>query len=407
VPEGGRLVLDSAEPCRTGGWIERARPYLELVSALAGPEWGRHGSLQSEHEVAALDRLFGACQDILSRSVATVDDLLDAARRAMGADELFSITGHAPTHRIVSSPSGRRGIPPHDLAIDVDASRGEGLGEEDVRRLAVSLGASSRGMVGAVGRGGEQQEILLAGWAEGPPLSSVSMAVAARAFSTARAALQARRHAVSTMFDRERARMAYALHDGLTQTVTGAVLQLDALAKRIESDPAGALAILDASKTEIRRALAELRGMLFDLSSVGTDESREEPLTRYVEDVVKRWRLPARVAVEGDLSEIPSRVLSVAYVVIREALANAAKHAAGQGVTVTLAAEMGDLVVVVGDGGRGFSREDEAAAKEAHHVGLDLLRRRVGEVGGQLRIESRPGKGTRVIARLPMHGVAS
>ena len=104
---------------------------------------------------------------------------------------------------------------------------------------------------------------------------------------------------------------------------------------------------------------------------------------------------------------VPARVLSVAYVVIREALANAAKHADGRNVTVTLAAGDQDLVVVVGDAGRGFTREEESAARDAHHVGLDLLRRRVGEVGGRLRIESRPGKGTRVIARLPMHGVAS
>ena len=201
--------------------------------------------------------------------------------------------------------------------------------------------------------------------------------------------------------------MAYALHDGLTQTVTGAVLQLDALSKRIEQDPDGALTILDTSRREIRRALAELRGMLFDLTPPLEDREPEEPLTRYVQDVVKRWRLPARVAVEGDLSGVPGRVLSVAYVVIREALANAAKHAGGRGVTVTMAANDADLVVVIGDGGHGFTREDEMAAREAHHVGLDLLRRRVGEVGGQLRIESRPGKGTRVIARLPMHGVAS
>jgi signal transduction histidine kinase len=113
------------------------------------------------------------------------------------------------------------------------------------------------------------------------------------------------------------------------------------------------------------------------------------------------------VAVEGDLSIVPARVLSVAYVVIREALANAAKHAGGRGVTVTLAASDSDLTVVVGDGGHGFTREDELAAREAHHVGLDLLRRRVTEVGGQLRIESRPGRGTRVVARLPLRGVAS
>jgi two-component system sensor histidine kinase DegS len=273
--------------------------------------------------------------------------------------------------------------------------------------MAVALGASSRALAGAIGRDSDDREIVLAGWAEGPALSTASMTVAARTISTARAALDARRQAVTTLVDRERIRMAYALHDGLTQTVTGAVLQLDALSKRIGEDPAGALTILDTARREIRRALAELRGMLFDLTPAAEDHEAQEPLTRYVQDVVKRWRLPARVAVEGNLTGVPARILSVAYVVIREALANAAKHAGGRGVTVTLAANDADLLVVIGDGGHGFTHEDELAAREAHHVGLDLLRRRVGEVGGQLRIESRPGRGTRVIARLPMQGVAS
>jgi signal transduction histidine kinase len=202
--------------------------------------------------------------------------------------------------------------------------------------------------------------------------------------------------------------MAYALHDGLTQTVAGAILELEALAKRIERDPAEALEALQNSKTEIRKALGELRGMLFDLSPQPEEQrTPSESLTRYVDDVVKRWRLPARVAVEGDLSAIPARVLSVAYVVIREALANAAKHAAGRNVTVTLSAGNEDLTVIVGDSGRGFTPQDELAAREANHIGLDMLRRRVGEVGGKLRVESRPGKGTRVIAQLPIHEVAS
>jgi signal transduction histidine kinase len=190
--------------------------------------------------------------------------------------------------------------------------------------------------------------------------------------------------------------------------VNGAVLQLDALGQRIEEDPRKARLIGEAARTEIRRTLAELRGMLFDLTPASAEpEMAAEPLTRYVEDVVKRWRLPARVAVEGDLSRVPSRVLSVAYVVIREALANAAKHAAGRNVTVTLAALDADLVVTVGDGGRGFTAADEAAAREAKHFGLDMLRKRVDEIGGNLQVESKTGRGTRVIARLPIRGVAS
>jgi signal transduction histidine kinase len=408
VPDGGRLLLDSERPCPPGGWVERARPYLELLSLLAGPGWGQAGSLRGEQEVAALDRLFAACQEALARSSSTLEELLDRSRLSVGADELFLITARASRIHVLASPVGRTASPTMSRELIAALEHGgEDLESHLVNEMAVALGATSRALVGALGRDGDQVEVLLAGWAEGPALSTASMTVAARTISTARAALEARRQAVTTLVDRERARMAYALHDGLTQTVTGAVLQLDALTKRIEEDPEGALAILETARKEVRRALAELRGMLFDLTPPADEREPEEPLTRYVQDVVKRWRLPARVAVEGDLSGVPTRVLSVAYVVIREALANAAKHAQGRGVTVTLSASDADLVVMVGDGGRGFTREDELAAREAHHVGLELLRRRVGEVGGQLRIESRPGRGTRVIARLPMHGVAS
>jgi two-component system sensor kinase len=146
--------------------------------------------------------------------------------------------------------------------------------------------------------------------------------------------------------------------------------------------------------------------MLFNLSRDGESE-QHGPLTESITDVARRWRLPARVAVEGDLSTVPGRVLSVAYVVIREALTNAAKHAASNNVTVSLSAGVDDLTVIVGDGGKGFTRRDVQAAREAKHVGLAMLRRRVAEIGGRLQVESRPGKGTRVIAELPLRRTAS
>ena len=148
--------------------------------------------------------------------------------------------------------------------------------------------------------------------------------------------------------------------------------------------------------------------MLMSLS----EEDRQEPtsadvLRRDVDDVVRRWRLPARVQVKGDLDEVPARILSAAYVVIREALANAAKHAPGTNVTVALAAGPTDLTVVVGDDGTGFSRTEELSALESHHFGLEWLRHRVREAGGKLYVHPRPGKGTRVVARFPLHEAVS
>lgn len=408
LPDGTKVLLDSEAPCRPGGWIERARPYLALISIMAGPAWPVGSSLGSHQEVAALDRLFAACQSVLARTGSTVEELLALVREALLADELFLISDRGADLEVLTPNAG-----PYPRRLPRDRGLGPVGSEPDLAngalsKLALALGVSSRALAGAFGRQVGDAEILIAGWAEGPALSPVSMAVAARTVSTARTALQGRRQAVTSLLDRERTRMAYALHDGLTQTVAGAILELEALGKRIERDPAEAMEALESSKTEIRKALAELRGMLFDLSQNSDDQrAPSEPLTRYVEDVVKRWRLPARVAVEGDLTSVPAGVLSVAYVVIREALANAAKHAAGRNVTVTLSASEYDLTVIVGDSGRGFTHQDELAAREANHIGLDMLRRRVGEVGGKLRVESRPGKGTRVIAQLPIHEVAS
>lgn len=407
LPDGGRVLLDSSTPCKHDGWIERARPYLDLISIMSGPSWPATDALRSHEEVGALSRLIEACRETLARPESTAEEFLASAREALGADELFLILEPAGTAEVVGAQAGHRTRRlSKDTRTQILQGPGPGLPQAIVRKVAAWVGASSRVLTGAIGRDGADTDILLGGWEEGPALSSASMAVAARAMSMAVAMIRDRREAVSILVDRERTRLAYALHDGVTQSVTGAVLELEALAQRIERDPGEALAVLEGCKLEMRQALAELRQMLFQLSK-DSDADGSESLTSSVADVVKRWRLPARVAVEGDLSGVPGRVLSVAYVVIREALTNAAKHASSTNITVTLFAAEDHLRVIVGDGGKGFSQRDLQAAREAKHVGLDMLKRRVAEIGGRLHVQSQPGKGTRLIAELPIRESAS
>jgi signal transduction histidine kinase len=368
---------------------------------MTGPSLPAAGALQSLEEAAALDRMFTACQEAVGRPSSTLDELLTGVRDAIRADELFVVFDRGFHVEVISSPARPVARIAREDALRFEV--GTALEDDSLRRLAMAVGASSRALSAAVGRGDPSGEIVLAGWAEGPAMSPVSTTVVARTVSTARTALQNRQRAVTTLFDQERARLAYALHDDLTQTVTGAVLELEALRTRIQRDPQEALDVLESSKTEIRRALAELRATLFELSQTTEQIERQSaPLTRYVEDVVKRWRLPARVAVDGSLNNVPPRILSVAYTVIREALANAAKHSATTNVTVTITADEHDLTVMVGDTGRGFTPQEERAARHDNHFGLSMLRRRVSEVGGEIQIESQRGKGTRVIAQLPI-----
>jgi signal transduction histidine kinase len=401
LPHGLALVLDAARPPLGGGWVERARPFLELVEALGGPSWPAPGPLRAHAELAALGRLFSACQDLLGRSDPSLEGLLEAARDSLQAHELYLVTDR-PAGADVHAPAGAPWRVPLRLA-HLPAGPSGQVAAEARSTLARALGLSSPAVGVGVGRDRPSLELLVAGWREGPSLSEASMAIAARTVSTVRAAVLARSRAVNAIVDRERARMAYALHDDLTQTVTAAVLELEGLRRRIERDPAEALATLDRSKREVRRALAELRGMLFDLSAGEEEPEGAAGLARHVEDLVRRWRLPARVSVRGDLSKVPGRVRSVAYAVVREALANAARHAGAASVSVELSAAGPELLVSVTDTGRGFSPE-EVVSRGGHHLGLAALRRRVAQLGGDLEVQSRPGRGTRLLARLPVEG---
>jgi signal transduction histidine kinase len=198
--------------------------------------------------------------------------------------------------------------------------------------------------------------------------------------------------------ERERTRLAYAIHDGLTQVVTASVLELEWHARRAEIEPTQAVEALNAAAAELRKALEEIRAVLANLSAQegGPAQSLEE----LIGGVMERWQLPATWSVEGDLQSVPAPVLDVASSVIRESVANAAKHAGSNEVIVRVLATREHVEVAVEDRGRGFT----PTRPEVHenHLGLEMMRRRVAELGGVLDIESSPGKGTRVVARLPI-----
>ncbi|HET9249889.1 MAG TPA: ATP-binding protein [Actinomycetota bacterium] len=198
----------------------------------------------------------------------------------------------------------------------------------------------------------------------------------------------------------DRLRLAYALHDGLTQVITATVLELESLAHRAEISPAEASGALRQGVVELRKALDEIRGVLANLAP--TTPGVAQPIEDLLRSVLDRWQLPATWSIEGDLAEVSPSVLEAASSVIREGIANAAKHADGRGVAVRVLASDRSLEVSVEDHGRGF--EGSNSDPVAGHLGLDMLRRRVADVHGTLDVRSAPGEGTRVVARLPRYG---
>jgi Histidine kinase-, DNA gyrase B-, and HSP90-like ATPase/Histidine kinase len=201
--------------------------------------------------------------------------------------------------------------------------------------------------------------------------------------------------------DAERARWAYAIHDGLTQVVTSAVLDLEWRVRQLDGDETDTSRVLAEAAAQLREALGEIRAILAVVTpDVEGDADDATSLDQVVRQVSERWHIPASWSVEGDLGNVPTPVLDAAGSVIRESVANAAKHASARRISVHVEARPTEMQVSVEDAGRGFRPQE--AGSTSGHLGLSMMRRRVEELHGTLDIQSEPGRGTRVIARLPV-----
>ncbi len=162
------------------------------------------------------------------------------------------------------------------------------------------------------------------------------------------------RHAVESILLEERTRWAMQIHDGLTQSVTSAVLELQTLRHRIETEPMDAVAALQEVEDEIRADLHRIRELLFEMTSV--EPSTAEPtLSALVRDAIDRWHLPTTLDVRGDLDGLPDPVVEAVYAIVTEALANAAKHSGAAQAHVRVRAGEDELRVEIEDLGRGMA----------------------------------------------------
>ena len=197
----------------------------------------------------------------------------------------------------------------------------------------------------------------------------------------------------------ERARIARELHDVVSHDVSMMVLQAS-VERRLAGDTAGeALASIEATG---REALTELRRMLGVLRKDDQHpELAPQPALAQLPELVERARaagMPVHLIVDGDPVTVPVGLGIAAYRIVQESLTNAAKHAAGAPVSVTIRYGPHDLdIEVVDDGGPAVP-----VAGGGSGQGLIGMRERVTLFGGTLEATPGSGGGFAVHARLPL-----
>jgi signal transduction histidine kinase len=189
--------------------------------------------------------------------------------------------------------------------------------------------------------------------------------------------------------DAARRRIERDLHDGAQQQLVALALELRMLRGRVEDESVKLR--VDEISSRLAGALEELRELARGIHpAVLVDHGLGMAVGALAE------RMP--IVVDRDLEpgdRMPAPVESAAYFVVAEALTNVVKYAQADSAQVSLRREGDTLVVLVADDGVG-------GADLTSGTGLPGLQDRVSAVGGSLSIDSPPGQGTRLEARLPV-----
>jgi two-component system sensor histidine kinase UhpB len=194
--------------------------------------------------------------------------------------------------------------------------------------------------------------------------------------------------------EEERARLARDLHDEVNQSLTGLLLRLEAAR---EAAPPELEAELAETKALAHQAMRELLSLARQLRPTALDDLGLVAATAGQVEQLRHGEIAAEFSAEGDFSDLGDDAQLVVYRVAQEGLSNAARHSGAGRIEVRLRRRGdGGVELEVADDGRGFAFDESEGG-----LGLAGMRERALLIGGELTIESRPGRGTTVRLTVP------
>ena len=205
---------------------------------------------------------------------------------------------------------------------------------------------------------------------------------------------------VQEVREEESRRIAVWLHDEVGQMLTRA--RMDAMLLEVGvgnagGEPAAALAslkrTLDDAVVSIRNISSDLRPPILD------DFGLVAVLEWVVHENEKRLKIPFRLEIDGVPDSLDPDLSVAFYRIVRECLANIARHARASAVEVRLVGDGSGLTLEVRDDGCGM---DPALAEAPSSFGIGQMRERAAALGGRMQIESQPGNGTAVRVSAPL-----
>jgi len=203
--------------------------------------------------------------------------------------------------------------------------------------------------------------------------------------------------------EQERQRLVRQLHDGPAQSLTNLILQAEICERVFDSDTERARHELSELKTAVTSTFQKVRDYMFDLRPMMLDDLGLIPtLRRYVDHYNEKSGVPAVLTVTGAERRFASYKEVVIFRVIQELLANVRAHSHATRAQIFLDVSEDSVQATVEDNGSGFNVAEVLTAMQPKGIGLSTLKERVAMLGGEIRIDSAMGRGTKVALQMPI-----
>jgi two-component system, NarL family, sensor histidine kinase DegS len=193
------------------------------------------------------------------------------------------------------------------------------------------------------------------------------------------------------------------MHDGPASSLSNFILQAEICQRFFDTDPARARAELNALKSGAASTFGTIKDFIFDLRPMMLDDLGVAPtLRRYIESFQEKNNISVSLTLTGLERRLEGHIEVTVFRAVQELLNNGRMHGQATQIQVQLDLDQELVTAVVDDNGRGFNVDDASSPSSVAGIGLSTLRERLEMLGGELKVQSRLGQGTRVEFRIPV-----
>jgi signal transduction histidine kinase len=202
----------------------------------------------------------------------------------------------------------------------------------------------------------------------------------------------------------ERRLISRELHDTVAQDLSVAKMECDLICRELLNGRQPEVERIQDISRALQKTILGVRTMAYDLRPPGLEKlGLVETIYQFCEDFTQRWGVPVDFQSAGlkDMQLDYDTQINL-YRLVQEGLTNIRKHAAADQVTLKLAAAFPNIILRIKDNGRGFDVKAWAAVTgREKRMGLRSMQERVTLMNGKLKLQSKPGQGTKVTIKLP------